>query len=573
MRSDDDNNDSRESAQLLELDKDFSGRVLVEEDIDWLHINIPKNHNVLNINLRGDPSIDYQFELQDGAGQAVAAHVSGDSLRNDKIVLTANVTSGSYFLKIEEPPRSVVFSWDTSGSVGPFYDVIDQTMARFAQEVKEGREEVNLLPFNDGPLEFLLRDWSGDATTVMSTVANSHRRYSSSNAESALTLSTLGLKDRFGTRAIMFITDAETDGIKLTPSLWKALKEIKPRIFSFEISSRGSTWTQDMLQSWADVNSGVYDLAINTGDLEIGFARATCILRRPKTYHVRAEAIFEEPTGLGFLKVVQKESSELEEVEESLVPSSVAVEVILDASGSMFKKLEDEFRYVIAKDVLSDLVANILPDDIPFALRVFGNREEQSCRTDLEVPLGVLERESVQEVIADIVPQPFAGTPIADSLLQIASDLSSSDGLKTVILITDGEESCDGDVEAAIQSLKDQGIDVQLNIIGFDFDADDKEKARQQFKAWAELGGGQYFDANSAEELELSLTQAVQAPTEVTFEVLDSQEEIIATGLVNAKALELPAGNYKVRVLTTEPYIIDAQILAEETNLIQIEQD
>ncbi len=570
--SDDDNNDSRENVQLLELDKDFSGRVLVEEDIDWLRIDIPENHNILNITLRGDPSIDYQFELQNEVGQAVAAHISGDNLRHNEIVLTANVTSGSYFLKIEEPPRSVVFSWDTSGSVGPFYDVIDQTMAQFAQEVKEGREEVNLLPFADTELEFLLRDWSGDASTVMSAVANSDRRASSSNAESALTLSTLGLRDRFGTRAIMFITDAETDGIKLTPSLWQALKEIKPRIFSFEISSRGSTYTQDMLQSWAGVNNGVYDLAINTGDLEIGFARATCMLRRPKTYHVRAKAIFEEPTGPGFLKVVQKEFSDLE-LEEEAVSSSVAVEVILDASGSMFKKLEDKFRYVIAKEVLSDLVANTLPDDVPFALRVFGNREEQSCRTDLEVPLGVLERESVQEVIAGIVPQAFAGTPIADSLLQVASDLSGSDGPKTVILITDGEESCDGDVEAAIQSLKDQGIDVQLNIIGFDFDADDKEKARQQFRAWAELGGGKYFDANSAEELELSLTQAVQAPTEVTFEVIDSQEKVIATGTVNGEALELPAGNYKLQIMTAEPYIIDVQILAEETKQLEIEQE
>ena len=568
--SDDDNNDNRESAQLLELDKDFSGRVLVEEDIDWLRIDIPENHNILNITLRGDPSIDYQFELQDEAGQDVAAHVSGDSRRHDEITLTVNVNSGSYFLKIEEPPRSVVFSWDTSGSVGPFYDVIDQTMSQFAQEVKEGREEVNLLPFADTGLEFLLRDWSGDSIAVMSTVANSHRRHGSSNAESALTLSALGFRDRFGTRAIMFITDAETDGIKLTPSLWQALKEIQPRIFSFEISSRGSTWTQDMLQSWANVNNGVYDLAINTGDLEIGFARATCILRRPKIYHVKAEAIFEEPTGPGFLKVVQKESSDLE-LEEEAVSSNVAVEVILDASGSMFKKLEDKFRYVIAKEVLSDLVANILPDDVPFALRVFGNREEQSCRTDLEVPLGVLERESVQEVIAGIVPQAFAGTPIADSLLQVASDLSGSDGPKTVILITDGEESCDGDVEAAIQTLKDQGIDVQLNIIGFDFDADDKEKAREQFRAWAELGGGQYFDANSAEELELSLTQAVQAPPEITFEVLDDQGEVIATGIVNGEGFEIPAGSYKVRILAAEPYLVDVRILAEGIEVLVLE--
>ena len=62
-----------------------------------------------------------------------------------------------------------------------------------------------------------------------------------------------------------------------------------------------------------------------------------------------------------------------------------AVEVILDASGSMYQKLDGRFRYQIAKDVLDDLVATTIPEEIGFALRVFGNREPSTCRTDLEV--------------------------------------------------------------------------------------------------------------------------------------------------------------------------------------------
>ena len=64
-----------------------------------------------------------------------------------------------------------------------------------------------------------------------------------------------------------------------------------------------------------------------------------------------------------------------------------AVELILDASGSMLKKMDGRMRINIAKDAVVNLVNNSLDPGTPFALRVFGHVEADSCRTDLEIPL------------------------------------------------------------------------------------------------------------------------------------------------------------------------------------------
>ena len=80
----------------------------------------------------------------------------------------------------------------------------------------------------------------------------------------------------------------------------------------------------------------------------------------------------------------------------------------------------------------------------------------------------------------------------------MADDLADAKGLRTVILITDGEETCGGDPEAEIVSLRAQGFDVRVNIVGF---AVDDTGLKETFQKWAKTGGGEYFDAANAEEL------------------------------------------------------------------------
>jgi hypothetical protein len=216
-----------------------------------------------------------------------------------------------------------------------------------------------------------------------------------------------------------------------------------------------------------------------------------------------------------------------------------AVEVILDASGSMLQRLEGARRIDLARDALLDLTGETLPDGVPFALRVFGHREADSCRTDLEIPLAPLDRARVAATIRSVEAKNLAKTPIADSLRAVGRDLAGASGPRLVVLVTDGEETCDGDPAAAIRELAASGVEVRVNIVGF---AIDELMLKEEFESWARLGGGRYFDATNGE----GLRQAVRGSIRQTFEAV-ANGEVVAGGTVGGDPVELPAGEYRVR--------------------------
>ena len=134
-----------------------------------------------------------------------------------------------------------------------------------------------------------------------------------------------------------------------------------------------------------------------------------------------------------------------------------------------------------------------------------------------------------------------------------------------MLLITDGEETCDGDPAEAIESLKEQGIDVRINIIGF---AIDDEGLKGEFERWADLGGGRYFDAQDAEELAASVQQALRPK----FQVLDATGSVLTSGTAGEDTLSLPVGTYTIKVLTSPPQIFEAiRVESEQQTEVNVE--
>ncbi len=220
--------------------------------------------------------------------------------------------------------------------------------------------------------------------------------------------------------------------------------------------------------------------------------------------------------------------------------TSSAIEIILDASGSMLQKLGGERRIDIAKKTLTKLTSTTIPAGTPFAFRVFG-REVDSCQTDLDVPVGPLNPAAVAQRIAALVAKNGAKTPIGASLDKVADDLKSVTGEKLIVLVTDGEETCGGDPAASIERLRKAGIGTRVSIVGF---ALDDEKLATTFRRWSDAGGGVFFDAKDAAGLDKSLTEALRPG----FEVVNAQGQVIASGLVGGDAVQVPAGNHTVRI-------------------------
>ncbi|MEO4042778.1 VWA domain-containing protein [Hoeflea sp. CAU 1731] len=217
-----------------------------------------------------------------------------------------------------------------------------------------------------------------------------------------------------------------------------------------------------------------------------------------------------------------------------------ALEVVLDASGSMLQRQDGARRIDIAKATLSDLLNETVPPGTPFALRVFGHREADSCRTDLEIPLAPLDAGAVLDIIEGIEAMNLAKTPIAASLDFVGADLQAADGERVVILITDGEETCEGDPAAAISRLRGQATDLRINIVGY---AIDDNGLAETFANWADLGGGDYFSAGNREQLSAALIAAAQPK----FAVVEAGGAVVARGLAGGDPVTLMPGDYEVR--------------------------
>lgn len=233
--------------------------------------------------------------------------------------------------------------------------------------------------------------------------------------------------------------------------------------------------------------------------------------------------------------------------------SSPAVELIVDASWSMTFPLDSseeddrltvddpDSRIQIAKAAIDTFIEESLPVGSPVAVRAFGNIEgDLSCRTDLMLELGPVTRDRLQEIIQDIEPQVNANTAIAAALSQVTNDLADTERERVVVLLTDGQETCDGDPGAEIEKLVEQGIETQVNIIGFAI-TDDALKA--QFEEWAALGNGRYIDALDGETLTVALRETL---TEI-YRVINAADEIVASGVVGGPPIILPPGAYTVQ--------------------------
>lgn len=234
--------------------------------------------------------------------------------------------------------------------------------------------------------------------------------------------------------------------------------------------------------------------------------------------------------------------------DESVTAGAPIVHFIFDASWSMRVALDadDTSRIGIAKEALRGVVDE-LPDGVPVSMRVFGNIEGNlACRTDLMRPVQPLGRVQFLAEIEEVAPIWNANTPIAASLAKVQEDLAGVSNPITVVLLTDGEETCDGDPAAEIQALQAAGFDVRVNVVGLKID-DDALKA--EFARWAELGGGEYFDV-SADPAELQ--QALITAMSVPYAVQAADGTLVASGIVGDEPLTLPSGEYTILIGNAE---------------------
>jgi len=143
--------------------------------------------------------------------------------------------------------------------------------------------------------------------------------------------------------------------------------------------------------------------------------------------------------------------------------------VVFDASGSMWGQINGQSKIAIAKQTLSELVRD-WDAATELGLTVYGHRRKGDC-SDIEslVPVGPVNRQLLVSKVAGISPK--GKTPISASLRQAANELRFTEDAATVILISDGKETCNADPCAAAAELEKLGVNFTAHVIGFDVDA------------------------------------------------------------------------------------------------------
>lgn len=228
-------------------------------------------------------------------------------------------------------------------------------------------------------------------------------------------------------------------------------------------------------------------------------------------------SLFLFTSAFGQTKVLQK------------IPEKTRILFLLDASGSMLEQWErpNQTRWSVAKSILIKLVDSLGQNNkLELGLRVYGHRSPQeikNCKdTWLEVPFKPRSHTLIIQKLNEIKPKGV--TPITYSLEQAANDFPTSAGYRNiVILITDGIESCGGDLCAMSNAMQKKGVFLRPYIIGLGL------KTEKSLEC-----AGRYIDADTPGKFNDVLNEAIEtsfAKTTVSVEILDGNNQPTETNV------------------------------------------
>ncbi|MCT8160317.1 VWA domain-containing protein [Pseudoruegeria sp. SHC-113] len=198
--------------------------------------------------------------------------------------------------------------------------------------------------------------------------------------------------------------------------------------------------------------------------------------------------------------------------------------LVLDASGSMWGQIDGTAKITIAQEVVAGLLGD-LPASHAVGLTLYGHRRKGDC-ADIETVIAPgAARSEVEAAVRAVKPK--GKTPMTDAVKAAAEALRFTEEKATVILISDGIETCNPDPCAAARLLEETGVDFTAHVVGFDVT---DPKALAQMQCLAEETGGTFRTAANADELVSALQAVAIAP----------EPEVPVT--VNFRAIEMPEG-------------------------------
>ncbi len=491
--------------------------------------------------LLGRPTLRMSLDLTFGPNQLV--NFDPGKKAADRVDYSFAAEPGEYLMKLTQPPASIVVVWDTSGSMEKRSEDLRAGVEAFIAQVRPS-ERVQLVSFSD-TVHTLAPDFTSDIGALSGAAAQHFGPGGGTAIYDAVDRAIQLLENKQGNRAIILMTDgADTNSRLAYPEFWNTVEKKRIRVYTIglgasmrQFNTEIGTTGERYLAHLAQATYGRYFYAEGSAQLTGFYREISQELQSTTEYFLKPVL----STGFGTLRV----DSVGEKIEQVSTPE---FELILDASGSMREKkslIDGRLKMDVARDVMTEIV-QALPEDAVASLRVFGHRVREKQQGDCEdsqlfAPLTRINKPQLLKSISSI--QALGTTLIGYSLRQAAKDFSKDAPSKMIILVTDGKEECGDNPAQAVRDLRAQGLEVRVNVVGFDLA---EEAVKTQMQEVATMTGGRFFDAKSSAGLKESVGQALAAP----FDVLDSSGKVLQSGGIGQPAVSLPEGIYTVIIRT-----------------------
>ena len=204
--------------------------------------------------------------------------------------------------------------------------------------------------------------------------------------------------------------------------------------------------------------------------------------------------------------------------------------IVLDASESMWGQIQGRTKIEIARETLSTVLSEAAPG-MNIGMIAYGHRVRGEC-SDIEtlVPMGPAAQTVPRIIDAARAITPRGMTPLSDAVRKAAEEMLYTERAATVVLVTDGIETCDADPCALGMELNAAGIDFTAHVVGFGLTGDEG----RQVACLADNTGGRYIAADDADQLVDALRRTI-APDDsdfvdvVDFDDSDFVDEPLAT--------------------------------------------
>lgn len=555
-------NDSLSEAQILPLNTYLGGKA-AQKDIDYYKLSLkdhPSGTLTLYLNNIGILRPDYTLSTKEGNKIDPSEVISVGSIMK----ITYHLKLDDYCLQIVRPETYLTIVYDDSSSMGESVPTVKRVLKGYLDNLGEGLS-LKLMKYSDEAVE--LSDFTHDPLKLRQAIDKEVGGGGGTDTFLGLMSAIESVQKKEGNRAVLALFDVlNGGGLEEYIKLWNSLLD------------GGISFSTIGVQDGWDEKTGFFGNTRKQIFCELAYATRGQFFHSPSDEQVEqsANTIFEQLTAPveyrlkaewkeevkkpGFIQILFEKGVEKEVTKN--------VELILDASNSMWGQIKGESKILIARKVLKQII-NGLPDEMNVGLRVYGHRYSlkhmKACQdTELMVSIGPVAKNQLIETINKI--QPKGKTPLVFSALQAVKDFEKINK-GSIILITDGIESCNGDINSIAPALNGLGIDLKVHIVGFDI----KEvEARKQLEVIAKSTDGVYLDAKDSQELLSSLEQTLQ----IEYAILDEKGDIKAKGFVGGKPVNVIEGTYTLRLmLETEPLETSITVNPEEKSVLLLKKE